>query len=72
MKKYLSILICFLNIGISFPQNVKIYNEVNGLPKVKFYGVLKDYLNHGKELKISMSHSENYVTCVAVLLHVSS
>jgi holo-[acyl-carrier protein] synthase len=48
-------------------QDVEIYNEVNGLPKVKFYGTLKDYLNHGKELKISMSHSEHYVTCVAIL-----
>jgi len=48
-------------------QDVEIYNEVNGLPKVKFYGNLKDYLNHGKELKISMSHSEHYVTCVAIL-----
>lgn len=48
-------------------QDVEIYNEVNGLPKVKFYGTLKDYLNHGKELKISMSHSDNYVTCVAIL-----
>lgn len=48
-------------------QDVEIFNEVNGLPKVKFYGTLKDYLNHGKELKISMSHSDNYVTCVAIL-----
>lgn len=48
-------------------QDVEIYNEVNGLPKVKFYGNLKDYLSNGKELKISMSHSENYVTCVAIL-----
>ena len=48
-------------------QDVEIYNELNGLPKVKFSGELKDYLNDGKEIKISMSHSENYVTCVAVL-----
>ena len=48
-------------------QDVEIYNEVNGLPKVKFYGNLKDYLSNGKELKISMSHSEHYVTCVAIL-----
>ncbi len=53
-------------------QDVEIYNEVNGLPKVKFYGQLKDYLNDGKQLKISMSHSENYVTCVAILSNVSS
>lgn len=52
-------------------QDVEIYNELNGLPKVKFYGALKNYLNHGKDLKISMSHSENYVTCVAVLFTVS-
>ena len=48
-------------------QDIEIYNELNGLPKVKFYGGLKDYLNQGKEMKISMSHSENYVTCVAIL-----
>ncbi|MEW6702837.1 MAG: holo-ACP synthase [Bacteroidota bacterium] len=48
-------------------QDVEIYNEVNGLPKVNFYGSLKNYLSDDKELKISMSHSENYVTCVAIL-----
>ncbi|MFH1197670.1 MAG: holo-ACP synthase [bacterium] len=48
-------------------QDVEIFNEPNGLPKVKFYGPLKDYLNDEKELRISMSHSENYVTCVAIL-----
>jgi holo-[acyl-carrier protein] synthase len=48
-------------------QDVEIYNEVNGLPKVNFFGALKDYLNEDKQLKISMSHSENYVTCVAIL-----
>ncbi len=48
-------------------QDIEIYNEVNGLPKVKLYGQLKDYLGTGKELKISMSHSENYVTCVAIV-----
>ncbi|KAF0153388.1 MAG: holo-acyl-carrier protein synthase [Ignavibacteria bacterium] len=48
-------------------HDVEIYNEVNGLPKVNFYGELKDYLNEDKQLKISMSHSENYVTCVAIL-----
>ena len=51
-------------------QDVEIYNELNGLPKVKFFGELKDYLNEGKQLKISMSHSENYVTCVAILYSV--
>jgi holo-[acyl-carrier protein] synthase len=53
-------------------QDVEIYNEVNGLPRVKFYGNLKDFLNKGKELKVSMSHSENYVTCVAILFAASN
>jgi len=48
-------------------QDVEIYNEKNGLPKVKFYGALKNYLNENKQIKISMSHSEHYVTCVAIL-----
>lgn len=48
-------------------QDVEIYNDKNGLPKVKFYGALKNYLNEKKQIKISMSHSENYVTCVAIL-----
>jgi holo-[acyl-carrier protein] synthase len=48
-------------------QDIEIYNEPNGLPKVKLFGELKDYLNDDKQLKISMSHSENYVTCVAIV-----
>ncbi len=48
-------------------QDIEIYNEVNGLPKAKLFGALKDYLNEDKELKISMSHSDNYVACVAIL-----
>ena len=53
-------------------QDVEIYNETNGLPKVNFFGSLKDYLNKNKQLKISMSHSENYVTCVAILFSVNT
>lgn len=53
-------------------QDVEIYNEPNGLPRVKFYGSLKNYLNADRDLKITMSHSENYVTCFAVLSQISS
>lgn len=53
-------------------QDVEIYNEKNGLPKVKFYGALKNYLNENKQIKISMSHSEHYVTCVAILYQSQS
>ena len=48
-------------------QDIEIYNESNGLPKVLLSGPLKDYLGTDKELKISMSHSDNYVTCVAIV-----
>jgi len=53
-------------------QDVEIYNDKNGLPKVKFYGALKNYLNENKQIKISMSHSEHYVTCVAILYQSQS
>lgn len=48
-------------------QDIEIYNESNGLPRVQLSGPLKDYLGTEKELKISMSHSDNYVTCVAIV-----
>jgi holo-[acyl-carrier protein] synthase len=51
-------------------QDIEIYNEPNGLPKVKLFGELKDYLNQDKQLKISMSHSEHYVTCVAIVFSI--
>jgi len=53
-------------------HDVEIYNEINGLPKVKLYGSLKNYLGNEKELKISMSHSENYVTCVAIIYSIKN
>jgi holo-[acyl-carrier protein] synthase len=53
-------------------QDIEIFNEPNGLPKVKLFGELKDYLNDDKQLKISMSHSENYVTCVAIVSSTKS
>lgn len=52
--------------GFSY-QDIEIYNEVNGLPRVNLYNSLKKYLGDKKEILISMSHSDNYVTCVAIL-----
>ncbi len=48
-------------------QDIEIFNEVNGLPIVKLFGSLKDYLGKERGLRISMSHSDNYVACVAIL-----
>jgi len=48
-------------------KDIDIYNEKSGLPKVDLKGNLKDFLGEDKQLQISMSHSENYVTCVAII-----
>ena len=48
-------------------KDVEIYNEPSGLPKVKLHGKLQAFLGDDKELKISMSHADNYVACVAIL-----
>jgi len=52
--------------GISW-QDIEITNEPSGLPIVKLNGSLKSYLSDDKDLKISISHSENLVTCVAII-----
>ena len=51
-------------------KDVEIYNEVSGLPRVRLFGKLADFVGKGKDLKISMSHSDNYVACVAILYTV--
>lgn len=48
-------------------QNIEISNEPNGMPVVTLNGNLKKFLDKGKNLKISMSHSRDYVTCVAII-----
>ena len=48
-------------------KSMEITNEPNGLPVVAFFGKLKEYLSDDKDIKISLSHSENYVTGVAVI-----
>jgi holo-[acyl-carrier protein] synthase len=54
--------------GFSFGwKDLEIYNEKNGMPHVKLLGKLSDILSDGKDLKITMSHSVNYVTCFAIL-----
>jgi holo-[acyl-carrier protein] synthase len=48
-------------------QNIEIYNEANGMPVVKLKDSLNQFLGPDKSLKISMSHSRHYVTCVAII-----
>ena len=51
-------------------KDMEIYNEPSGLPKVKLHNDLKQYVEDNRELKITMSHSKNYVTCFAILYNV--
>ena len=50
-------------------KDIEIENEPTGMPKVKPSGKLKSFLSANKELKISISHSDNYVTCVAIIFN---
>jgi len=48
-------------------KSVEIFNESTGMPYVKLTGKLSTFLGDDKELKITMSHSNNYVTCFAII-----
>jgi holo-[acyl-carrier protein] synthase len=48
-------------------KNIEIFNEPNGMPVVKLSGKVKEILSHDRELKISISHSRDYVACVAIV-----
>ena len=48
-------------------QNIEISNEPNGMPIVTLKGKLKRFLSEDKDLKISMSHSRDYVACMAII-----
>ncbi len=48
-------------------KDIEIYNESSGMPNVKLHGNLSDFLGLDKSLKITMSHSEHYVTCFAII-----
>jgi holo-[acyl-carrier protein] synthase len=48
-------------------QDIEISNEPNGMPVVSLKGKLKGFLTKGKNLRISMSHSRDYVACVAII-----
>ena len=48
-------------------KDIEIYNEKSGLPKARLFGKLESFLSEGRELKITMSHSDHYVTCFAII-----
>jgi holo-[acyl-carrier protein] synthase len=48
-------------------HDMEIINAPNGMPEVKFKGNLEKFLSNEKSLKISMSHSRDYVVCMAIV-----
>jgi len=48
-------------------KSVEIYNELSGEPYVTLTGKMSNLLGDDKELKITMSHSNHYVTCFAII-----
>lgn len=52
-------------------QDIEISNLPTGMPVASLKGKLKKFLSDDKELKISLSHSNNYVTCVAIIYKIT-
>ena len=48
-------------------KNIEITNESNGMPIVTLNGEVKNFLSPQKSLKISISHSRDYVAAVAII-----
>ena len=57
--------------GLSW-QDIEITNEPSGMPVVKLNGKLKSFLSDNKDLKISISHTDNFVTCVAIIFSLNN
>lgn len=48
-------------------KDIEIYNLDNGLPQVKLFNKLSTFIDSSKSIMISMSHSEEYVSCFAII-----
>lgn len=48
-------------------KDIEIYNNENGAPFVKLKGKFAEYMGETKEIKITLSHSENYAVAFAIL-----
>lgn len=48
-------------------QSIEVFNDDSGMPFVNLKDGLKEFLGTDKDLKISMSHSRDYVVCTAII-----
>ena len=48
-------------------KDIEIQNDTSGMPSVNTKGKLHSFLSKDMQLRISISHSETYVTAVAII-----
>jgi len=53
-------------------KDIEIQNDASGMPSVNTTGKLKSFLADNTQLRISISHSENYVTAAAIIFKSSN
>jgi holo-[acyl-carrier protein] synthase len=53
-------------------KDIEIQNDSSGMPSVNTQGKLNTFLANNTQLRISISHSENYVTAVAIIVKNST
>lgn len=53
-------------------KDIEIQNDPSGMPSVNTSGKFHSFLSDNMQLRISISHSENYVTSVAIIFKNST
>ncbi|GIK60934.1 MAG: holo-ACP synthase [Ignavibacteriota bacterium] len=53
-------------------KDIEIQNDSAGMPSINTSGKLKSFLSEDAQLRISISHSESYVTSVAIIFKDNS
>lgn len=53
-------------------KDIEIINDSTGMPSINPLGKFQTFLTKDTQLKISISHSENYVTSVAIIFKNAS
>ncbi len=48
-------------------KDMEIYNDAAGSPHVRLFGKFREFISTDKEVLISISHTDNYATAVAIL-----
>lgn len=53
-------------------KDIEIQNDNSGMPSIKPSGKLKMFLSNNTQLRLSFSHSDHYVTSVAIIFRNNS